>query len=328
MGEQDFLGVDVSKKTLDLCLLNEQRKRYLQVSNAPGGFQQLRSWLSQCGVGTLRVCLEATGLYGEELAEFLYEDGHEVAVVNPARIRAYAASQLTRNKTDRVDAALIADFCRTQKVTLWSPPPAERRELRELVRLRHALIGMRQQQRNRLAAGGRSETVSGMLQQHLAYLQSQIDRLDEQIQEHIAQHPLLKRRHDLLVSIPGIGQITAAVLLGEIGDFLSFGDVRQLVAYAGLNPRHHRSGSSVRGPSHIAKTGNAHIRDALYWPAVTALRHNPLIKPLCERIIGEGKPRMVAVVAAMRKLLHLAYGVIKNDKPFDPDHLSTSPSVI
>jgi len=324
MSERAFLGVDVSKDSLDLCLLQGQRKRYHQVANCREGFLQLERWLHKCGVRKVRACLEATGLYGEALAEFLYQAGHEVAVVNPLRIKAYAASQLMRNKTDRVDCELIADFCRTQEMELWSPPPVEWRELRELVRHRAALISMRQQERNRLSAGLHSEHVKAVLREHLLFVQRQINALDQRIQEHITQHPLLKHRSDLLCSIPGISQVTAAVLLGEMRDFLAFDNVRELVAYAGLNPRHHRSGSSVRSPSRISKTGNARIRTALYWPAISALRTNPLIKPLCDRILAEGKPKMVAIVAAMRKLLHLAYGVVKNDIPFNPNHLSVS----
>ncbi len=325
MSERAFLGVDVSKDTLDLCLLQGQRKWYHRVSNCRKGFPELQLWLHRCGVRKVRACLEATGLYGEALAEFLYQAGHEVAVVNPVRIKAYAASQLTRNKTDRVDCELIADFCRTQEVELWSPPPAEWRELRELVRHRAALVSMRQQERNRLSAGLHSEAVQAMLWEHLDFIQRQIDALNREIREQIAHSPLLKHRSDLLCSIPGISQVTAAVLLGEMRDLLVFDDVRELVAYAGLNPRHHRSGSSVWSPSHISKTGNARIRAALYWPAISAQRSNPLIKPLYDRIVDEGKPKMVAIVAAMRKLLHLAYGVVKNDRPFDPNYLYASP---
>lgn len=324
VSERAFLGVDVSKDSLDVCLVHGQQMSFYRVANAGEGFLQLERWLDTCWAGKVRACLEATGLYGEALAAFLYQVGHEVAVVNPVRIKAYAASQLTRNKTDRVDSKLIADFCRTQDVQLWTPPPAAWRELRELVRHRTALKSMRQQERNRLKAGLHSEHVKAMIAEHLRIIQKQIDELEEKIQEQIDQHPVLKHRSDLLCSIPGIGKISAAVILAEMRDLLAFDDVRELVAYAGLNPRQRRSGASVFSPSRISKTGNARIRAALYWPAISARRANPLIKPLCDRIEDDGRPKMVAIVAAMRKLLHLAYGVVKNDRPFNPDHLQSS----
>ena len=327
MSERVSLGVDVSKDSLDVCLLQGQESRYYQVANHDEGFADLQRWLRKCGVKKVRACLEATGLYGEQLAEFMHKQGHEVAVVNPLRIKAYSASQLTRNKTDRVDSKLIADFCRTQEVGLWSPPPAEWRELRELVRHRSALVRIRQQERNRLCAGLHSDQVMAMLREHLLFIQKQIGELEKKIQEHIAQHPVQKHRASLLCSIPGISHVTAAVLLAEMRDLLAFDDVRELVAYAGLNPRQQRSGSSVFSPSRISKTGNARIRAALYWPAISALRSNPLIKPLCDRIVREGRPKMVAIVAAMRKLLHLAYGVLKHDRPFNPSHPSTLPAL-
>jgi transposase len=322
MATRSYLGIDVSKDTLDVCLLHRDKSYHHRFDNRPGGHQALLRWLRKYRVRNLRACLEATGLYGEELAHALYDAGHEVSVVNPFRIKKYAGSQLQRNKTDKQDATVMADFCRTQEVQLWTPPPPEWRELRDLVRHLDDLMTMRQQERNRLAAGVKSPVVVVTLEQHIAFLDTQIDQLTQQINAHIDQHPHLKRQRDLLKSIPGISDKTAAVLLAEVRDFRAFDNVRQLVAYAGLNPRHHESGSSVRGKTTLSKVGNAALRAALYFPALSAKQHNPLIRPLCVRIEQDGQPKLVAVGAAMRKLLHLAYGVLKSGLPFDPDYLS------
>jgi transposase len=312
----------VSKETLDVCLLHKGQTYQGRFANLPEGHQKLLRWLGKRRVRALRACLEATGLYGEELAQALYEAGYQVSVVNPLRIKKYADSQLQRNKTDRLDAGMIADFCRTQELVEWTPPPLEWRELRDLVRHLDNLMTMRQQEHNRLQAGVKSGAVITVLQEHIVFLDDQIEQLTQQINDHFDQHPHLKQQRDLLRSIPGIGDKTAATLLAEVRDFLAFDNVRQLVAFAGLNPSQRTSGSSVRGKTRLSKTGNAAIRAALYWPAISAKRCNPLIQPLCARIEQEGQPKMVAVGAAMRKLLHLAYGVLKTGLPFDPNYLS------
>lgn len=322
MATSAILGIDVSKVTLDVHLLSNDQGHDKRFDNDGGGFKQLHQWLKKHRVKTLHACLEATGLYGEDLAHFLYLQAYQVSVVNPARIKKYADSQIRRTKTDKQDARIIADFCRTQQPRLWSPPDPAWRILRDLVRQRENLISMRQQERNRLGAGVQSSVVIDTLQQHIAFLDAQIDDLDHQIKDHIDHHPDLKRQHDLLVSIKGIADKTAATLLAEVRDFLAFDNVRELVAFAGLNPSQRVSGSSVRGQSRISKQGSAAIRKALYMPALSAKHTNPLIKPLCDRIEQEGQPPQVAVVAAMRKLLHLSYGVLKTGTPFDSDYLS------
>jgi transposase len=322
MAVPSILGIDVSKDTLDVCLLYKEQTHQGRFANLPEGHQRLLRWLRKRRVRSLRACLEATGLYGEELAQSLYEAGYQVSVVNPLRIKKYAESQLRRNKTDRLDAWVIADFCRSQELVEWTPPPPEWRELRDLVRHLDDLNTMRQQEQNRLQARLKSDAVITVLQQHIAFLDDQIAQLTQQINDHFNQHPHLKQQRDLLRSIPGIGDKTAAILLAEVRDFLAFDNVRQLVAFAGLNPSQRESGSSVRGRTRLSKTGNAAIRAALYWPAICAKRHNPLIQPLCLRLEQHGQPKMVAVGAAMRKLLHQAYGVLKTGLPFDPNYLS------
>lgn len=312
------LGIDIAKDKVDVALYGDGQYQIGTFANSPSGFAALRRWLQKRRVQRLHACLEATGPYGDALAHFLYDAGHVVSIVNPARIKAYGASQLRRNKTDLQDAQLIAHFCATQQPEAWTPPPAEQQELQALVRHLADLQQMRQQERNRLQSTLTSEVVCHSLAAHLAFLDEQIDQLTRRIQDHIDHHPHLKQQSALLVSIIGIGPLTAAKLLAEVPGFANFDRADQLAAYAGLTPRQAQSGSSLRAPSRLAKTGNRHLRTALFMPALVAMRHNPLIQAFVARLQQRGKSKMAIVGAVMRKLLHLAYGVIKSGRPFDP----------
>lgn len=267
-------------------------------------------------------CMEATGVYYEELAHFLHKKDFPISVINPLQIKAYAQSQLRRNKTDRIDAATIADFCRTQNPSLWIPPDPSYYELRTLVRHLEDLESDRQRQRNRLHAlkhsAQPSKIVISNLKAQIAFLPKQIKAVKKQMQDHIKQHPDLKKQRDLLASITGIGYLTAAKLLAEYGDFSQFDDVREVVAFAGLNPKQRLSGSSVRGKTHISKIGRSSIRAALYMPAISAKSFNSLLQPTVQRLQARGLCGMEIVVAMMRKLLHLAFGILKSGQPFDP----------
>ena len=316
----DVLGVDVSKSKFDVALLRQDDYILATFDNDSVGFVKLRKWLKKRKVNNLHACLEATGRYGDELALFLHEAGVQVSVVNPARIQAYGASQLKRNKTDKEDAKVIAHFCATQAPELWTPPSQAQQELQAMVRHLEALQTMRQQESNRLQAGVPAAAVRETLEAHIAFLDEQIDRLTQRIRDHIDQHPDLKQRKDLLTSIPGIADVTAAKLLAEIPSLERFEGAPQLAAYAGLTPSQHQSGSSVFHRGRLAKTGNAHLRRALYMPALVALRWNPVIQVFAERLRERGKHKMVIVGAVMRKLLHIVYGVLKSGMPFDPSY--------
>jgi transposase len=316
-----WVGIDVSKATLDVVLLRPQDQQHTQVSNDKTGFRTLENFLKKRCPAKAHVCLEATGLYGDAVAEFLHGRGYGVSVVNPARIKAYGDSQLKRNKTDGSDAALIADFCRTQQPDLWQPPAPEVKELRAMLRHLDDLQAMRQQESNRLQSGEQSAPVVAQLQQHLTFLDRQITEIRQQIDDHFDQHPPLKQQRDLLTTIPGIGDITAGRLLAELRDLRAFDSAAQVAAFVGLTPRQHQSGSSIHRRSRISKQGNAALRAALYMPAVVAQRWNPLVRALAQRLEARGHCKMSIIVAAMHKLLHLAYGVLKSGQPFDPLYL-------
>lgn len=316
------LGIDVSKDKLDVVLLRpDHAPEAGQFDNQPKGFLSLRHFLKKRKIKALHACLEATGYYGDDVALFLHQAGYSVSVVNPARIKGYADSRLSRNKTDALDAALIADFCHSQQPDAWTPPTPEQRELQMLARHMENLQDMRQQENNRRQAGIPSPAVLKTLDEHIAFLDQQMADLRQQIDDHIDRHPHLRQQRDLLTSIPGIGDITASKLLAEIRDIQAFDSAPQLAAFAGLTPRQHTSGSSVRGRTRLSKRGTARLRSALYFPAIVAQRHNPILRPFAQHLRAAGKSKLSVITAVMRKLLHLVYGVLKSGQPFDPHYL-------
>ncbi len=241
------LGIDIAKAKFDVCLIKSSgRAKHKVFQNTRHGFEQLIAWLASHQVAELHACLEATGTYGESLALFLFDAGFVVSVVNPAAVRAFANAGLSRTKTDKVDAELIARFCLAQQPAIWSPPAPELRELQALVRRLDALVEMRVMEENRLSAGGLTAAVQRSLEEHIAYLRGEIKQTEELIRRHINNHPDLKEQSALLDSIPGIAQATAALILAEIVNLKEYKSARQAAAYAGLVPRERRSGSSAR----------------------------------------------------------------------------------
>ena len=322
MSEKPVLGIDISKDKLDVDLLVNGKHMHNVFDNQAQGHQQLVQWVKKQGLATVHACMEATGKYGEAIAEYLYAQGFSVSVVNPARIKAYGQSQLRRNKTDKADAQLIAEFCLSQNPALWSPPSDSFKDLQAMMRRLEDLQNNRQQESNRLQSGLSNSVVIDDLNAHLEYLDKQITKLRQSIQQHIDRHPDLKQQQELLESIPGIGSLTAAKLLSEIRNVSDFDSARQLAAYAGLTPKNFRSGTSVHRKTVLSKTGNANIRKMLYMSAISAKRWNPIIRSFCERLALSGLRPMEIIGAAMRKLSHLVFGILKSKHPFDPNHLA------
>jgi transposase len=320
------LGIDVSKAKLDVSLLEaEGSPAQAQFGNEAAGLKKLGQWLKKQQVEQLHVCLEATNIYWELAADYLHEQGYQVSVVNPARIKGFAQSQLRRNKTDKLDSLVIAQFCATMKPKAWQPPNPTQRKLRALVRHSQALQKTLTQQKNRRAVCT-EPAVQHSLDSLSQSLQTEIERIEQQIQELIEAEAELKRQQKLLTSIKGFGNKTAAFLLAEMYDLASYDSARAAAADAGLTPAHHTSGSSVHRKPKLSKLGKAAVRGALYFPAISAIRSNPLVQALTDRLAARGKGPLVLIAAAMRKLLHLAYGVLKHQLPFDPHYLHKLPA--
>ena len=313
------LGLDVAKNKVDAAILMDNGKfKNKGFANTAKGFAELLSWLAQHGAAQAPACMEATGAYHEALATFLFDKGHRVSVVNPQRIKSFGASEGIRTKNDRVDARLIARFCQVMQPQAWQPEPLELRELRALGRRRDELIAMRIQESNR--AGLNMESVEESIESMLASIEKEIEEIDRKIKDHIGGHPGLKERFDLLRSIPGIGEVCAEAILSETGGFCRFERACEAVAYAGLSPQERSSGTSVHGRSHISKKGNSRLRRLLYMPSLTAQWANPLVAALAQRLKERGKPAKVILCACMKKLLRIAFGVLKHGNKFDPNY--------
>ena len=272
-------------------------------SNKEKGFKKLIGWLKKHGVAAddLHICMEATNVYWEDLALYLHSKGYRVSVVNPARIKGFGNSQLRRNKTDKQDSEVIADFCAAMSPDEWIPPNDDQRKLRALVRHLEGLKKTLTQQRNRLASC-KDKDVKSSLQVVIDALKKEIASIEQQIKDLIKSRTELKKQYDLLTSIKGFGPQTAYKLMAEMYDLGNYESASAASADAGLNPSHHESGSSVKRKPRLSKIGKASVRTALYLPALTAIRYNPLIQTFVKRLEAKGKHAMVIIAAVMRKL--------------------------
>jgi transposase len=312
-----ILGVDIAKGKFDVALLANQKLKHKVFVNNAEGFSELTMWLKKYGVDHAHICMEASSTYGEELAAYLYDAGHTVSVVNPARIKGFAQSELLRIKNDKVDAGVIARFCDKMRPDPWKPLSPEVRRLQALVRRVDALLVMRTQELNRV--GATHETVLHSIKEHISFLDEEIAALKKEIADLIKKDPNLKTKADLLRSIPGIGEATIAAVLSELSLFEKCDSVRKVVAFIGLAPREFTSGSSIKGKPRICKTGSARMRKALYMPSLVSMQYNPVIISFCQRLTKKAKNGKVIVCAVMRKLVHIIFGVLKSGRPFDPN---------
>jgi transposase len=312
--ERVALGIDVGKTDLHCALLVGGKTRTNTFSNNLKGFERLVSWLTNRRIGVVHACMEATGGWSDEIGVFLHERNHVVSIVNPSAIKAFGECELSRTKTDKADAALIARYCVAMRPKTWQPPSPARRRLQRLTRRRTGLVEMRTQESNRLESPG-SGDVRASIETMIGFLDKQIAEIDKQIRTTVNDDDSMRHDRALLESIPGIGERVATTLLGEIPNIVEFRSGKQLAAFVGLCPREHQSGSRA-SRSWLAKSGNRHVRKVLYMPALTAMRYNPILSAFCERLYGRGKRPMQVVAAVMRRLLVIAYGVLKSGKPF------------
>jgi len=311
------LGIDVATAKLDCTLrLPNGKYRSKVVENNPKGFEALIDWLTKHEATIAHVCMEATGVYWEAVAEYLATQGMTISVVNPVQIKAFGASHLVRTKTDRVDAQLIANFCFERRPAPWQAPSPSEQALRAMVLRLDALQTMRTQESNRLEVA--RDAVREGIVNHVAWLDTEIEALAKLIRNHINDDPTLRDKHALLDSIPGLGERTIATLLAYYADLDRFANARQAAAFAGLDTRYHESGSSVKGKPCLSKIGHSFLRKALYMPAMVALYKTGWGKRFRERLAAAGKPPKLIIGAMMRKLVHVAFGVLKSGKNFDP----------
>jgi len=318
--DKSILGIDISKASFDVCLIHTDIEKFRKFDNDSSGFAKLKTFLRKEDVRELHACMESTGRLYEALAEYLLDHGHVVSVISPKCIKGFAQSELQRSKTDKKDARVIARFCRAHTPPAWRPHPPEIRELQEVMRYIESIKSNIHQEQRRLDAGLTSATVKSTIAQHVDDLKAPLASLLGRARQHVKAHAQLRRHYELLTSIVGVGEMAAFTYLAEIGYSDRFRQARQIESFCGLAPRQYQSGSSVRGKDRISKVGNSRMRYALYFPALAARDHNPVLRVFADRLRKAGKPPKVVICAAMRKLLRMMYAVVSSGRPFEPDY--------
>lgn len=324
-----WVGIDVSAKSLSVAWVGERLPlREAVFSNDAAGHRALLKTLSKPGRQT-RVCLEATGVYGLDVAMVLERGGLAVMIATPKSAWNFAKARSQRGKTDSIDAKMLVEFCRTMPFRKWAPPTKAKLELRAVVRRIHGLTKQKTVEKNRLHAAKATGTTPAFLiedfEDSIAQLEKRIGRLEGQALIIIEEDEQLNESFELLQTVTGVAKKTAIRLLGEFATLPDDMTVRQWVAWAGLDPRPRQSGKYV-GKTRISKMGNAHVRSALYMPAMTALRHLEPAKQFHERLVARGKASRQATVAVMRKLLHAMWAILKYREPFQPEKCFPEPA--
>jgi len=304
-----------------------QRREFL---NTAVGHEGLMQWLSKSATA-VQVCIEATGLYSLDLALALHRaEGIEVMVANPRAIADFAKALLQRSKTDQLDAEVMLEFARRMPFVAWQPPSSPQLELRALMRRITGLKLVSQQEKNRLHSVSQSAEITPLvrkdIQSHLVQLERHIEKLEHQAETIVQADRELARQFCHLVSVRGIARVSALHLLAELVVLAPDMTARQWVAHAGLDPRHHESGTSVHKPTRISRAGNRYLRSALFMPALVATQHDPNIRAFYQKLVDHGKTKMQAIVAVMRKLLHALHGMLRTDSDFVGEKFFVIPS--
>ena len=276
------------------------------------------------------VCLEATGVYHLDLALALADAGVRLIVLNPKAAHNFAKVLLRNSKTDAVDADTLAQYAERMPYQPWTRPADEALALRSLSRRINALTREKAMVKNQQHALSFSPETPKAVQHDvklsIAQLEKRIDRLAMEAKTFIQAHPTLARPFALLLTVKGIGETSAIALLGELMLLPAGLTHKQWVKFAGLDPRHFKSGSSVDKRTRISKAGNRYIRQALYMPALSAKAHDPHVKGFFVHLTASGKTPMQGVCAVMRKLLHAIHGMFAHNQPFDNSRFYTLPA--
>ena len=315
------IGVDVSKDTLDAALLFTDES-YVEApfSNDAKGIKKLLAWAKKHGASQCPICVEATGSYEHDLCAEGDRAGHPISIARPAQVASFRDSLGLRNKTDGVDARLIALFeWKIGNDNYWKKPSEATRALKDKLKWRRHLVKARTMASN-CARTLRDAQMKKEAAAELSELQEKIRKIDASLYEIILKDEQLTHNHELLCSITGIGPQTAAILCAVFNDN-TFEDPRQFAAFIGITPRRRQSGS-CEAKTRIAKTGDAHLRTAIFMAGLSARRHNKIIRAFADQL-SQRRPdlsKKEVIVACAHKLARIIYGVLKHNKPFDPHH--------
>ena len=315
-----FLGIDVGKKELFCHLISPDTSRSERFYNTSQGIKALITWAqSHCPAQDILVCFEQTGHYGKALTKgLLNKKFNWLYIVNPQKIKAFSQRRLRRNKSDSADAKLIAQFIQSEhkELRVFQMQSIAHEQIKELNRYIETLTQDNAQLKTKSQATD-NPVILRSLNRRIKAQEKDIKDLRKRINTILNNNHALAVQKQLLESIPGVGEITSHTLIAELPDISKFENARQLAAWAGLTPRHHISGTSGRTRTPITKIGSAHIRRNIFMPAMTARLSNPILKDFGDRLKGNGKTPKQVIVAIMRKLLHIIYGVLKSQTPFD-----------
>lgn len=317
------IGIDISKASFDVAFKQNQKEQHNKFTNDLIGCNALIKWLGNQDK-ELVFCMEATGVYGLILTRYLIKLNLKFMVVNPIKIKYFAKMEMTRNKTDKSDAQLIARFCQYTidnsdlETSLFKQKDQNYQQLQQLVTRIEQLEKHILAENNRLEISD-DKLITQSIQTMIKASEKEILIINEQI-DYLVKSSSLNDSIELISSIDGIGKKTAYKILAYMGDLSLFDNSKQATSFAGLNPSINQSGSCL-DTSSMSKMGNKRLRRSLYMPAMCAARYNPLLKDLYERLVQKGKPKKLALGAVMRKLIVLAYGVIKSQKPFNSNYI-------
>lgn len=321
-------GIEVSARELVVAVEGENKVRHF--ANTVAGHRALLLALTRGG-RRVRAVMEATGMYGLDAALALAgKAGVELMVANPRAVRDFARALMQRSKNDRQDTEMLREFAARMPFQVWARPAKNVLELWAITRRVQALVKQRTAEKNRAHAARISAVTPRVVRQEIAAslraLERSITRLRREARRCVAADAQLQRREVLLRSITGVGAVSAVMLLAELAMLPEDRDVRQWVAFAGLDPREYSSGSSVRKKTRISKVGNRYLRHALYMPAFVASRYEPHLRAFYQRLLGPGKTKRQAVLAVARKLLHAIYGMFRSGQSYDGNRLFASPT--
>ena len=326
------VGIDVSMDSIDVRYgyidfnQNFTLTNSKAFNNSPAGHKQLLKCALKNKLSDslpLVFVMEVTGTYHENLAHFLYENNHQVAVVLPNKIRNFAKSLEAKSKTDPIDSAAITRFALERKQTLWSPPDPKIKAIRDLVREYHSLKSMASEIKNQIHAkenafSSNKDTIKRK-EKLIAFIDKQTEAISKEIAQLTKSIPGLNDKIDKLDNIKGVGFITIVTVLAETNCFENVASAKQLASYAGLDVVFNDSGKRI-GKTSISKKGNKFIRKAIFMPALSASRHNHHLKELYKRLVQKGKNKKAALIAVARKLLLLIYAIWKNDTEYIHDY--------
>jgi transposase len=335
-----FVGIDIAKASFATATCVDGTSQTLGVfPNTRAGFEALVAQLREAvrsRESAVQVIIEPTGGYEVPLARFVLEHGWQVSMPNPRHVRDWAKSQGRRAKTDAQDALLLARYGAEQPVRPWRPLPAAVSELESLLQRRDDLEQLIGQERNRQHALGHRPDVAPAVDASVAAilhaLEASLSTVTRAINEHLEQQPRLREGVRLLRTVPGVGERNVLWLLVLLHRWQTLTDGeglgKGLVAYLGLDPQPFESGSSVRRRARISRMGAAHLRRRLFMSALGGTRGHNALRQFYLRLVGRGKPKKVALIAAARKVLVWAWAVFRTRTAFDPTRIPRRPPML